>query len=68
MGFRADEGLSLFKAGECADLRQAGPDIARGFLVACRHSEIMLDGLEETRDPIARGEESQVAGSFDLAV
>jgi len=47
---------------------QPGQEVARGFLVACRDTPIMLDGIEEPLDEIALGVEGEVAGSFDLAV
>jgi hypothetical protein len=35
---------------------KAGPDIARDPLGACHHSAMTLDGPEEARDLIMRGE------------
>ena len=45
---------------------QPGQEVAGGFLVACRDTSIMLDGIEEPLDEITLGVEGEVAGSFDL--
>ena len=45
----------------------SGKEVARGRVVSCCDTSIMLDGIEETFDKIALGVECEVAGSFDLA-
>ena len=46
----------MFRADACADQMKAGPDIARDPLGACHHSAMTLDGPEEARDLVMRGE------------
>jgi len=46
---------------------QPGEEVARGFLVVCRDTSVMLDGIQESLDEIALGVECEVAGPFDLA-
>ena len=55
-----------FEPSESADQLQSDKEVARGLVVACRDTLIMLEGIEPL-DEIALGVECQVASSFDLA-